>query len=362
MMRTLRGGRFHFDFVGHTSRWLVISGIVLAASAASLAGRGFNLGLEFRGGTAIQVQAKKAITVTDLKRTLASVKVEEPTIQGVGSHGFLIQTKHLGPELQEHAVDQIAKLAGVKSTDVNVTDVGPKWGRQITAKAVRALIAFLVIAAIYISIRFEPKMAGCAMIALFHDLLATAGIYSLTGLVVTPATVIAILTILGYSLYDTVIIFDRVKDRTATLSAAGRLTYAEVANDSLNQVLIRSLNTSLTSLLPVGSLLFVGSYLLGAETLRELALALFVGIAIGTYSSIFVATPILAAWKEREPRWATLRARIAARGSEPSAPRVRPAVGPSSEAEAAPVPAAPVGASRPGGRPPQRRKKKKRRR
>jgi preprotein translocase subunit SecF len=364
MMRRLRGGGFHFSFIAHTRRWLVVSAVLMAVSIGSLAIRQFNLGLDFKGGTAMEVEAHNNATVGQIKDALRAIDVADPVVQKLGGRGFRVQTAHLGPELQQHAAEQVAKVTGVTAEDVNVTDVGPKWGKQISSKAIRALIVFLVIVAIYISIRFEPKMAGAAMVALFHDLIATAGIYSLTGLVVTPSTLIAILTILGYSLYDTVIIFDRVKERTAGLSAAGRLTYSDVANASLNQVLVRSLNTSLVSLLTVGSLLFVGSLLLGAETLEELALALFIGIAVGTYSSIFVATPILALWKEREPRWATLRARIAARSGEAGGPRV-PARGAPAveevEAPAGPEPRKPS-AVRPGTRPPQRRKKKKRRR
>jgi len=260
----------------------------------------------------------------------------------------------------------------------DLTDVGPKWGAQITAKAVRALIIFLLILTIFLSVRLEPKMAGAAFIAVVHDLLVTAGIYALTGIEVTPATVIALLTILGYSLYDTVVIFDRVKDRTAQLSAAGRTTYSAAANDALNQVLVRSINTSATALLPVGSLLFVGSYLLGAQTLRELALALFIGIIAGTYSSIFVATPIVAVWKEREPRWAQLRARIAARGQDtmavpPSAPAAPAAAtetataAPSGGVATATQPQPSSGGGqqqqpRRSGPPPRRKKKKRRKR
>lgn len=361
MMRRLRRGGFHYDFIGRRNRWFAISGLVLVVSALGLGFKHLNLGLEFKGGTAFQVQAKEGTSIDAIKKALTSQGVEEATVQRVGDRGFLIQTRHLGTELQQAAADQVAKASGVQSDDVNVTDVGPKWGKQITGKAVRALIVFLIVVALYISVRFEPKMAGAAMVALFHDLLATAGIYALTGFVVTPATVIAILTILGYSLYDTVIIFDRVKERTSGMSAAGRQTYSDVANESLNQVLVRSLNTTLTSLIPVGSLLFVGSYLLGAETLRELALALFIGIGVGTYSSIFVASPVLAAWKEREARWATLRARIAARQGEPTGPRVR-AEAAEPAAVSSHAPGAPR-ASRPaGGKPAQRRKKKKRRR
>lgn len=338
MMRQLRRGGFHFTFVGHARRWFLISGILLVISAGSLWQRGINAGLEFRGGTAFQVASQSSdVDVADVRRALARAGVAEATIQQVGDDGFLVQTEHLEPDEQAKAIQAIAGVTSADEDEVNVTDVGPKWGAQITSKAIRALLIFLIVVVLYLSIRLEPKMAGAAMVALVHDLILTAGIYSLTGFEVTPATVIALLTILGYSLYDTVVIFDRVKDRAANLSAAGRITYAEAANESLNQVLVRSLNTTVSSLLPVGSLLFVGSFLLGAQTLRELALALFLGIGAGAYSSIFIATPLLAIWKEREQRWATLRARIEARSGEPAAAPAVPAAPPVPDPAAAPA-------------------------
>ncbi|HVE91878.1 MAG TPA: protein translocase subunit SecF [Actinomycetota bacterium] len=365
MMRRLRRGGFTYDFVGKTKRWLLISAAIMVLSIGSLAVRRLNLGLEFKGGTSFQVEAKQGATVDDFERIVEEAGIDEPVVQKVGQRGFLVQTEHLKPEKQTEVKSKLAREAGVPEAEVNVTDVGPRWGQQITAKALRALLAFLVVVTLYISLRFEPKMAGSALLALVHDLIATAGIYALIGFVVTPATVIALLTILGYSLYDTVIIFDRVRERSRNLSAAGKQTYSDIANESLNQVLVRSLNTSLVSLLPVGSLLFVGSYLLGAETLRELALALFLGIAVGAYSSVFLAVPVLAAWKERETRWSQLRARIAARQAEPSGPRfmttpaapVQPA-----EPEAVSSSVGTPSAGRPQHRPPKPRPKKRKRR
>jgi preprotein translocase subunit SecF len=192
--------------------------------------------------------------------------------------------------------------------------VGSKWGSQITSKAVEGLIVFLIVVVIYMALRLEAKMSGAGIIALLHDLAITAGIYAIVGFEVTPATVVAVLTILGYSLYDTVVVFDKIKENVVLPSNA-RKSYRQIANDAMNQTLMRSINTSLSTLLPVGSLLFVGSFLLGADTLRDLALALFVGIASGTYSSIFVATPLLSIMKEKEPRYAALaaaKARLAA--------------------------------------------------
>ena len=202
----------------------------------------------------------------------------------------------------------MAEVAGVEVADVSSQEVGPTFGREVAESALRALIIFLIVVTIFISIRFEWRMAAAAMAALFHDLLLTAGVYAVTGFEVTPATVVAILTILGYSLYDTVVVFDKIEEHIELEHEKSTIT--GIVNTSMNQVLMRSVNTSLTSLLPVGSLLFVGSFLLGAATLREFALALFVGIAAGTYSSIFFASPLLAIWKEREEEWQRMRRRV----------------------------------------------------
>ncbi len=360
MMRQLRGGGFALDIIGRAKLWALISAGVLLVSIGSLAIRGINAGLEFRGGTSFQVQAAdEDASVDDMRRALTEIGLEDPVVQRIGDRGFLVQTRHLGSELQQAGAQLVARVAGVDVGEVTVTDVGPKWGQQVSEKALRAFLVFLVVAVLYISIRLEPKMAAASLVALLHDLVITAGIYSLIGFVVTPATVIALLTILGYSLYDAVVIFDRVKERTATLSAARSLTYSGAANQALNQVFVRSISTSITSLLPVGSLLFVGSFLLGAETLRELALALFIGLTVGTYSSIFVATPFLAWWKEHEPRWATLRARIAARAAE-SGGAVPPRAPGLTEGDRAPVSVGPGGPGPSGRRPPKKKKRKRR--
>ncbi len=373
-MHQMQGARFHLNVVGRARTWFIITAAVMLLSIASLAVRGINAGLEFRGGTEFTAAAKtKTVSVTRVRDALGKAGIPNATVQRVGRNEIVVETKHMKASQQAKATKVVADMAHVRQSDVSVTDVGPKWGAQITAKAVRALVIFFLIVTIFLSVRLEPKMAGAAFVALVHDLLVTAGIYSLTGIEVTPATVIALLTILGYSLYDTVVIFDRVKERTAQLSAAGRTTYSAAANDALNQVLVRSINTSATALLPVGSLLFVCSYLLGAQTLRELALALFIGIIAGTYSSIFVATPIVAVWKERETRWSQLRARIAARGQdmmavpqtaarpEPAQPAAVPAAQPSAaqqQQQARPSGGGGGGAQR---NQPKRRKKKKRR-
>jgi preprotein translocase subunit SecF len=276
-----------------------------------------------------------------------------------------------------NAVEQkLAALAGQTnpSTAVSVNDVGPTWGHQISDKALRGLIVFLILVTIYISIRFEPKMAAGALAALVHDLLATAGIYALIGIPVTPGTVIALLTLLGYSLYDTVVVFDRIADNVQTVSSKQQVPYSDMVNTSVNQVLMRSINTSLSTLLPIAALLFVGVLLFHASTLSDLATALFIGTIVGTYSSIFVASPILAGLKEREPKYANIRRRIAVdRGERPVREDVQDFVlaQPRSSADGGDGERAPRAAAEPArgplpvARPPakqRKRKKKKKRR
>ncbi len=228
-------------------------------------------------------------------------------------------------------LNALAKEAGIQPEEISVTDVGPTWGGTISRKALIGLIVFLLLVSVYISLRFEPKMAISALVAVGHDLIITAGVFALTGREVSPETVVAILTILGYSLYDTVVIFDKIKENTESVALVSRETYSGVVDISLNQTLMRSVNTSLVVLLPIGALL-----LFGGETLKDFAFALFVGVAAGTYSSIFVASPLLALLKEREPRYQQIRARVES--------KVRPplrVVGSSASASAAP--SAPVG-------------------
>lgn len=341
-IRRLARGESNIDFVGKIRRWFLISGFVLVASIAGLLFRKLNLGLEFDGGTAFQVPvaAGRAATVSSVNDVLerfelGQVNVQVATDRTTGRDQILVRAERIEAARDRGEVSAaLAKLAGVSEDEINSTDVGPTWGRQISNKMLRALIVFLVIVVAYISLRFEPKMAAAALIAVFHDLLSTAGIYALVGFEVTPATVIALLTLLGYSLYDTVVVFDRVRENQETLTGRTPTTYSEMVNRSVNQVLIRSVNTSLTSLLPVGGLLFVGAFLLGAGTLKDLALALFVGTAVSTYSSIFVAAPILAAWKEREPKYRQLRDRLSGRRAPVAA---APAPAPAPRTESVPV-------------------------
>ena len=315
LWRSLYRGETEFDFMRHRRRYFVISATLIAISLLSLLVRGFDGSVDFTGGTIVEAPNVSAVDVGEYRNELSAIGQEGARVQirtdRDGTEVVVVQTEALSVEDRNELVATVATVAGVDENDTTIDAVGPTFGSEITRRAIEALVIFLVVVTLFITWRFEWKMALGALAALFHDLIITAGIYSLVGFEVTPATVIAILTILGYSLYDTVVVFDKVTENVHELGS--RHTFTEIANLSLNQVLMRSLNTSATSLLPIGSLLLVGSYLLGAATLREFALALFIGIAAGTYSSIFVAAPLLTEWKEREPEWQRMQRRVARR-------------------------------------------------
>jgi preprotein translocase subunit SecF len=312
----LYNGEASYDFIGRRRLWYAISGLFVLISLASLLVRGFNLGVDFAGGGVFEFSPKAATTVTDVADTVKSAGITgDPTVEkiGGGNGTYRVKTKELSSAQVTAVANKLSERYGVPEESINPTSVSPTWGKQITSKALTGLFVFLALVIVYISMRFEPRMAAAAIIALIHDIIITAGIYSIVGFEVTPSTVIAFLTILGYSLYDTVVVFDKVRENTVGLAGGNRMDYSTAANLSVNQTLMRSINTSLTSLLPVGSLLFVGVFLLGAGSLKDLSLALFVGIATGAYSSIFVATPLLTDFKEREPQFKALKARVAAR-------------------------------------------------
>jgi preprotein translocase subunit SecF len=384
--------RTNFQFIKHSRRWLIISTTLVVLSLLLLFVRGLNLGIDFEGGTAWQVQMKGAKTakIADVRSLLGTLGfndakvsvltppggggetlrvearvIDDPThiVQlalgkygGVqdkdvqfapnGSGGSFTMTVKQGvtateagvkdalngsrltnptvkvsgqtvtvtvttlPPSQVQAVAAaLAKYAGANVNDVSTTAVGPTWGHEVSQKAIKALIIFFFVLAAYLAIRFEWKMSAAAIVAVIHDIIFTVGVYALFHFQVSPATVTAFLTILGFSLYDTVVVFDKVVEFQRSLTATGRSTYGEMVNRSLNAVLMRSLSTSLVALLPVVSLLIVGSGILGATALEDFALALAAGLFIGSYSSIFVAAPLLAWWKEREPQYRALAER-----------------------------------------------------
>ena len=311
-------GETAFPLIQRRKTFYVVSIVLVLICLLSMVFRGFNVGEEFRGGASFQWPAH-GVSVADARSTITGFGVSDPTVQTVGTSGgskdLLVTTGPLSQDKISQVIDGIAAKYKLDKNAIAENDVGASWGNQVTNKALQGLALFLIAVIIYISIRFEPKMAIAAIVALIHDLILTAGIYSITHFVVTPATVIALLTVLGYSLYDTIVVFDKVEENTRGLAGRSMQTYSEAAELAVNQTFMRSINTSLIALLPVSGLLFVGAFLLGAGTLKDLALALFVGLASGAYSSLFLATPLLADLKEREPQYKALQQRVLARRS-----------------------------------------------
>ncbi len=312
-------GEKSFNFIGNRRRWYALSALLIITSALSLGIQGLHLGIEFKGGSEFIVN-KAGVTVPDARAAMEKANVPgDPIIQTIGSNKVRIQTGVLTSVESNRVADVLSSTFTVSKNEIDTRLVGPSWGKEITKKAITALVVFLFAIIIFLSIAFEPKMAIAAIIALFHDVWITVGIYALVGFEVTPSTVIGFLTILGYSLYDTVVVFDKVRENTRGISGGSRLTYSDAANLAVNQTLIRSINTSIVALLPVGSILFIGTGVLGAGPLKDLSLALFIGLAVGTYSSIFVATPFLAAMREREPAMKALAKRVSVRSGKSDA-------------------------------------------
>lgn len=352
LVQRMYRGETRIDFVGNRRRWFTASGVILAVSLFALVVLRLDLGVDFTGGTLIEFENPNGVSVAAVRSAVEGESVGAFRVQELGGAGIRVQTPQLSVEVEDRVVADLAALLGVDPADASRQSVGPTFGAQVTESAIRALVVFLIVVALFISWRLEWKMAGAALVALGHDLVFTAGIYALVGFDVSPATVIAILTILGYSIYDTVVVFDKVQENVQ--ERGDRHTYSSIVNLSMNQVLMRSVNTSLTTLLPIGSLLFVGSFLLGATTLREFALALFIGVATGTYSSIFLAAPLLSVWKEKEEHWIKVRRRVDRRGGvEEYASGDTPAT---ASGEAAGVIRAATGATP---RPPRKRQKRR---
>ena len=303
--------RTNFEFIDRSWRWAVLSGSFILISIIFLAVNGLNLGIDFTGGLSYTVTVKGPVpTVNQVRGLLGPVGEGDAQIslqqnRATGVHSIVVQT----PSVSTAQKDRIAAALARYGPESGVVDVSPTWGSTVTSKALLALGVFFVLIAAYLSFRFEWRMALAAILAVIHDILVTVGVYAVTGFQVVPATVIAFLTILGFSLYDTVVVFDKVLENTPKVGTDEHGTYSSMANRSLNQVLMRSLNTSFVAVLPVASLVFVGSGIFGATSLKDFALALFVGLATGAYSSIFIATPILAWLKEREPKYRAVRER-----------------------------------------------------
>jgi preprotein translocase subunit SecF len=283
-------------------------------SIGTIVFQGLHLGIEFKGGSSYTI-TKSGATVEEARSVVESTGVSsELIVQSVGSDKIRIQTGSLTTAQSNAIQDALAAKFAISVESIDTQIIGPSWGKEITKKALYGLFAFLIAVMLYLAMTFELKMAIAAIAAVLHDVLITVGIYALVGFDVTPATVIGFLTILGYSLYDTVIVFDKVRENTKSITSTGKSTFSQATNLAVNQTIVRSINTSVIALLPVGSLLFVGAGLLGAGTLKDLSLALFIGLAIGTYSSLFIAPQVLTGLREREPAMIALTKRVNARG------------------------------------------------
>ena len=308
-------GDVSIDFVKRRNTWYLISLAIVLVALGGLFFRGLNYGIEFRGGVEFQAQiSNPSDKVEDVTNAVTGTGIEaaqSPVVVASNNDSIRVQTEPLSLD-EINIVTEALTAEG--STEVSTSSIGPTWGEAIAKKALTGLIVFVVLVVIFIWAYFrEWRMSVAAIVALGHDLLITVGVYALTGFEVTPATVTGFLTILGFSLYDTVVVFDKVRENTRNITASTRRTYAESANLALNQTLVRSINTSIAALLPVGAILYVGVFQLGSGPLKDLALALFVGKAAGAYSSIFIATPLLAQLKMREPAMQAQAKRVYAR-------------------------------------------------
>ncbi|GAA3311081.1 protein translocase subunit SecF [Nonomuraea dietziae] len=328
--RRLYRGEIDVDFVGRRKLWYSLSAFLLLFSIAGLVfsaatnGSPLNLGVEFKGGSVFSFAAPKA-TIEQVRETMTDAGVHQPIVQQAGS-GWRVTTETLDEANLTKVQQSVATELGVDSKQISITSIGASWGGEVANKAWIGLGVFMLAIILYLSMAFEPKMALAAIVALIHDLVITAGIYAWSGFEVTPATLLGFLTILGYSLYDAVVVFDMIKEVTAKLGTTSKKTYTMAANDALNHTLIRSLNTSLVAILPVAAILFIGTTVLGAGTLKDLSLALFVGMLVGTYSSLCVATPLLVTLKEREPKYQAIARRLASTGGGKSGSKRGPAV------------------------------------
>lgn len=311
----LYSGDVSIDFVGRRNTWYLVSLAIVLVAVAALVLRGLNFGIEFRGGVEFRSQiVNPSSNVQTVQEAVVGTEIEaaaNPVVVSSGEDTIRVQTEPLS--LDQRDVVQQAIL-GAGATEVSPSSIGPSWGQTVANKALLGLFVFVVLVLLFIWAYFrEWRMSAAAVVALAHDLVITVGVYSLSGFEVTPATVTGLLTILGYSLYDTVVVFDKVRENTRGIVTSTRRTYADAANVAVNQTLVRSINTSIAALLPVGAILYVGAFQLGSGPLKDLALALFVGMAAGTFSSIFIATPLLAQLKMREPAMRAQAKRVASR-------------------------------------------------
>ncbi|MFJ9817089.1 protein translocase subunit SecF [Streptomyces sp. NPDC101151] len=312
----LHRGEISYDFVGHRKVWYGISILITITAILGLAVRGLNMGIEFQGGAVFTTPTHMSTSVAKAEEYAHEASGHEAIVQKLGNGSLRIQIAGIDTDKSDQIKQTLAKDLNLNPEKLAADLVGPSWGEQIANKAWEGLAIFMVLVVIYLAIAFEWRMAVAALVALIHDITITTGIYALVGFEVTPGTVIGLLTILGYSLYDTVVVFDSLKEQTKDITKQTRWTYSDIANRSINGTLVRSINTTVVALLPVAGLLFIGGGFLGAGTLNDISLSLFVGLAAGAYSSIFIATPLVADLKEREPAMKALRKRVLAKRAQ----------------------------------------------
>jgi preprotein translocase subunit SecF len=308
-------GKRSINFVGRRKIYYVVAAImvVLAILLPTLRG-GFNFGIEFRGGSEFRVAGVSDSSQQTAVDAVRSIEPEaQPLVTNVGTDSIRVQTEQLTDVVSEEVRVALAKAYAVDSSAVASSFVGANWGADVTGKALNGLVVFVLLAAVLMALYFRTlKMSVAAVAALMHDLVITAGIYGALGFEVTPSAVIGFLTILGYSLYDTVVVFDKIRENTFEVEFSETTTFAEQVNYAINQTLVRSINTSVVAVLPVASILFIGATLLGAGTLRDIALALFIGIIVGTYSTIFIAAPLYSQLREGEGKYKNAAAKVLA--------------------------------------------------
>jgi preprotein translocase subunit SecF len=311
----LYSGERSYDFVGKRKLWYTIGVIaVIFAIALPIARGGFNFGIEFRGGSEFRLTNSQQLPQQLARDVIQNIRPGvQVNVTNVGASDLRIQTEQLADFESEAARLSLGEAYGVPGEEVASSFIGPNWGADVTRQALTGLVVFLALVSLLMAFYFRSwKMSVAALLALAHDLILTAGIYAGVGFEVTPAAVIGFLTILSYSLYDTVVVFDKVRENTLEIEYSDTRTFGEMVNLAVNQTLVRSINTSVVAVLPVASILFIGSLVLGAGTLRDIALALFVGTIVGTYSSIFLAAPIYAHLREKEPALKAAREKVLA--------------------------------------------------
>lgn len=304
----LYSGRVSFDIVGRRKIWYAVALVlVVIAIVAPVARGGFNFGIEFRGGSEFRIDGVGSTSQQVARDAVQSVEPEsQPVVTSVGVDSVRVQTGQLDDVTTEEIRIALASAYGVASGAVTSSFIGANWGADVTSKAINGLIVFLIVVSIFMAVYFRTfKMSLAALAALAHDVIITIGIYGLIGFEVTPAAVIGFLTILGYSLYDTVVVFDKVRENTLNVEFSDTKSFSSQVNLAVNQTLVRSVNTSIVAVLPIAAILFIGATLLGVGTLRDIALSLFIGMLVGTYSSIFIASPVYVHLREKEPRFLT---------------------------------------------------------